>query len=363
MEMNKLQREFYINIRAVQPALMIRTSEPHDALLAMMAVAKDKEWESWRWSIKDGLLTPDDKKVNFTPAQPTGGGLAGIQPQPSPAATLILSLDHLMAIDNIDHNAAKLVGGDIAARPTILFIQNGHRFLEPSRQPDNLIQTLQNVAEDGKDRIKHVVLIAHRDATLPPELEPMFTIIDHQRPSTVELTASLADILHNGEELGIDDTEKTAIVEAGKGLTRFQFEGTVARCLVENKNALDAGSVWRQKVEIVNRSRALKLYRGTECFNDLGGMTGLKNFCLKSLDRSKYASKVEEARPRGVLLYGVPGTGKSAFCKALGNELGYPSLMMDVGAMYGSLVGQTEAAIREALELADLMAPCILYVD
>ena len=68
-------------------------------------------------------------------------------------------------------------------------------------------------------------------------------------------------------------------------------------------------------------------------------------------------------RPRGVLLLGVPGTGKSAFAKCLGRETGRPTLVLDIGALMGSLVGQTEANIRRALQIADAMSPCILFVD
>jgi len=68
-------------------------------------------------------------------------------------------------------------------------------------------------------------------------------------------------------------------------------------------------------------------------------------------------------RPRGVLLLGVPGTGKSAFCKALGNETNRPTLTLDIGALMGSLVGQTEANIRQALQITDAMAPCICFLD
>ena len=69
------------------------------------------------------------------------------------------------------------------------------------------------------------------------------------------------------------------------------------------------------------------------------------------------------ARPRGVLLLGVSGTGKSAFCKALGNEVGRPTLMLDIGALMGSLVGMTEERTRQALRIADAMAPCIVFID
>ena len=104
----------------------------------------------------------------------------------------------------------------------------------------------------------------------------------------------------------------------------------------------------------------LTLHRGTEKFSDLGGLEALKHFCTRALGAKQRNST---ARPRGVLLLGVPGTGKSALAKALGNETGRPTLVMDIGALMGSLVGATEQNIRQALRIIDAMAPCICFVD
>lgn len=99
------------------------------------------------------------------------------------------------------------------------------------------------------------------------------------------------------------------------------------------------------------------MHRGGERFDALGGLANLKEFCQRALRPGK------SVKPRGVLLLGVPGTGKSAFAKALGTETGRPTLVLDVGALYGSLVGATEANVRQALRVADAMAPCVLFLD
>jgi SpoVK/Ycf46/Vps4 family AAA+-type ATPase len=104
----------------------------------------------------------------------------------------------------------------------------------------------------------------------------------------------------------------------------------------------------------------MTLHRGGETFADLGGLEALKAFCRRSLARR---ASNPLSRPRGVLLLGVPGTGKSAFCRALGNEVGRPTLILDIGALMGSLVGLTEERTRQALRIADAMAPCIVFVD
>ena len=103
----------------------------------------------------------------------------------------------------------------------------------------------------------------------------------------------------------------------------------------------------------------LRLHKGEQGFDSLGGLENLKQFCSHSLRRNA----TSKACPRGVMLLGVPGTGKSAFAKALGHESGRPVLMLDVGQLMGSLVGQTEANIRSALQTADAMAPSILFID
>ncbi|MCC7418912.1 MAG: AAA family ATPase [Planctomycetaceae bacterium] len=95
-------------------------------------------------------------------------------------------------------------------------------------------------------------------------------------------------------------------------------------------------------------------------FSGLGGLESLKAFCLRALRRTVVSSAV---RARGILLLGIPGTGTSAFAKALGQESGRPTLILDVGALMGSLVGQTEERTRQALRTVDAMAPAILVID
>jgi SpoVK/Ycf46/Vps4 family AAA+-type ATPase len=113
------------------------------------------------------------------------------------------------------------------------------------------------------------------------------------------------------------------------------------------------------KCQALKKSGLLTLYRGGESFADLGGLDTLKSFCARALRRG--GNPV--ARPRGILLLGVPGTGKSCFAKALGRETGRPTLVLDIGALMGSLVGATESNVRHALRTVDAMAPCILFTD
>jgi SpoVK/Ycf46/Vps4 family AAA+-type ATPase len=142
-------------------------------------------------------------------------------------------------------------------------------------------------------------------------------------------------------------------------LSRFEAEGAFSLSLVRHSR-LAPEAVWELKVQALQKSGLLSLHRGKETFGDLGGLDALKAFCMQALRARPPGSAVT---PRGILLLGVPGTGKSAFAKSLGNQTGRPTLVLDVGALMGSLVGQTEQNIRSALRIADAMAPCLLFLD
>ncbi len=368
--MDRLQKEFFINVRAAQPAMMIRTSEPHDAVESLLAVVDDKGWHLWLWDAQNGLTTSNEKTKGDKKQQSTGG-LQGVPAKPSPAATLVAALDTLRDDDNcLRDNDNKIVcqkgviddeGKPMPQRvPVVLFLLNGHRFLEANRQADMLIQALQNQAEYGKGQNKHVVILSPRGANLPPEIDPLYALIDHARPNEAELAKALEKVAPDSGDIGLTDDEKAHVIEAGKGMTRFQYEGAIGRCLVENKAVLTAEYIWNHKVELVNRSPALTLYRGKETFEDLGGMAGMKDFAIRSLTST---CTIPDARAKGIVIGGPPGTGKSAFCKALGNRVGRPTLIFDVGALKGSLHGQTEQNLREVIDIADTMGRVILLID
>src|SRR5262249_10363342 len=140
--------------------------------------------------------------------------------------------------------------------------------------------------------------------------------------------------------------------------TRVEAENAFSLSLVRH-GRLAPGPLWELKGQALKKSGLLTLHRGGETFADLGGLEALKAFCSRALRPGRRGG----VRARGVVLLGGPGTGKSALAKALGNETGRPTLVLDVGALLGSLVGQTEAQVRQALRIADAMAPCVLFCD
>ena len=189
-------------------------------------------------------------------------------------------------------------------------------------------------------------------------MDKLFTIVEHDLPDKEQLEAIARGIATEANEMPTGD-DLTRLIDAAAGLTRFEAEGAFSLSLVRHAK-LQPETVWELKAGMLKKSGLLSLHRGTESFADLGGLDSLKHFSSRSLSAGRNKTN---ARPRGILLLGVAGSGKSAFCKALGNETGRPTLILDVGSLLGSLVGSTEQNIRQALRIADAMSPCVVMID
>ncbi len=236
----------------------------------------------------------------------------------------------------------------------ILVLQNFHRFLQSAE----IVQALVQQIVTGKQNRTFVVVLAPLVA-VPIELEKLFVVIEHELPSREQLAEIARGIATEVGELP-DGAEQETILDAAVGLTRYEAEAAFSLSLVR-EGRLTAETLWQQKAQMLKKSGLLSLHRGSEDFSTLGGLAALKSFCKRSLLQPTRSNPLK--RPRGALLLGVPGTGKSAFAKALGRETNRPTLIIEIGALLGSLVGQSEQNIRHALRIADAMAPCILFCD
>jgi hypothetical protein len=237
---------------------------------------------------------------------------------------------------------------------TVLLFENLHRFLGSVE----LIQAIARQAITGKNNRAFIVVLAPV-TQIPPELDKLFVCVDHELPDHAQLEEIARGVATQDGELPAGD-ELARVVDAAKGLTRSEAENAYSLSLVRH-GTLKAETLWEIKAGQLKKSGLVSIHRGTESFQQLGGLENLKAFCLRAMRRQGEGQP--NNRPRGVLLLSPPGCGKSQFAKALGNETGRPTVVLDVGALLGSLVGQSESNIRAALKLADAMAPCVLYAD
>jgi chloramphenicol 3-O-phosphotransferase len=233
----------------------------------------------------------------------------------------------------------------------LLLLHQFHRFLS---NPEVMQTTFRQLVAGKQQRTFLIVLSPV--VQIPVELEKLFVVLEHRLPDRTQLEQIARELTSDSPEDLPQGVNLQRVLDAAAGLTRYEAEGAFALSLTRH-NSLQPQCIWELKAQALKKNNLLTLYRGEERFGALGGLTNLKDFCRRAL-RSGTAVK-----PRGVLLLGPPGSGKSALAKALGNETGRPTLQLDIGTLMASLVGQSEANLRQALRIADAMSPAILFVD
>lgn len=307
--------------------IWIQSHEHDDAIAELAALCREHDWLHAVWDIDAGLSVAG-QPADLSQAIGTGA---------DPLAA-IRSLRSLQSAD----------------RTTLLVLVNFHRFLNAPE----IVQSAARQIAEGKRNGGFIVILSPV-VQIPAELEKSFVVVEHELPSRDQLLDIARGIATEPGDLAKGE-QLQRLLDAAAGLTRLQAEGAFGLSLVRH-GRIDARSVWEIKAQEITKSGLMRLHRGGETFSELGGLDSLKSFCTAALRGS--CDRPPAVRPRGVLLLGAPGTGKSAFAKALGTATQRPTLVLDIGALMGSLVGATERNVREALRIADAMAPSILYVD
>ncbi|MCA9124639.1 MAG: AAA family ATPase [Planctomycetales bacterium] len=218
----------------------------------------------------------------------------------------------------------------------LLVLTNFHRFLNSAE----VIQAMVRQVTDGK-RNRTFLIVLSPLVQLPLELEKLFVVLEHELPDREQIEQIARGIATEEGELP-DGDQLQRVLDSAVGLTRYEVEFALSLSLVQHGRLLPE-VLWKTKAQMLKKSGLLSLHQGGESLDGLGGMEALKSFCRRALRPTRQGSA--GPKPRGVLLLGVPGTGKSAFAKGLGHAVGRPTLIMDVGAMMGSLVGETECAV------------------
>lgn len=296
--------------------IWVETQEPQEAVSDIQSLCQEEAWRFARWDIDRGLR------------------LAGQAVEDGQ--------DPLSAV-----NSASAMGEDTS----ILVLENLHRFLSSAE----IIQAVVSQLHAGKQSRSIIVVLAPV-LELPPELEKMFVAIDHSLPDREQLREIAEGIGVEEGELP-EGRELDQVLDAASGLTRSEAESAFSLSLVRH-GRITPETTWELKTQTLKKSGLLELYQGDANFDDLGGLDALKSFCKRALTRSS-----ENVRAKGVMLLSPPGCGKSQICKALGNETGRPVILLDVGSLMGSLVGQTESRTRQALKIIDAMGKSVVLLD
>jgi hypothetical protein len=310
-------------VRAAFSGIWVQSHEHDDAVAEIAGLCRRNDWTLATWDIDRGLA------LNGQAAE------SGAVPTANDPLSAVKALNSLVTPDGT----------------AILILRNFHRFLSSAE----IIQALDTAIAKGKQDRTFIVILSPI-VQVPVELERSFVIVEHDLPGRDQLEAIARSIATEPGDLPEDD-DLGMVLNAAAGLTRMEAENAFSLSLVRHGRVVPE-TLWELKTGMLRKSGLMTLHRGGEAFGDLGGLDALKSFTKRAL-----RNRSREVQAKGVLLLGVPGTGKSAFAKALGNETGRPTLILDVGSLMGSLVGQTEERTRLALKIIDAMAPAVLFID
>jgi ATP-dependent 26S proteasome regulatory subunit len=331
--------ELELLIRARYPILYIISSEEARVQNAVLDVATKRRKKVFEWTCTSGLV-------------PAGTSIQS-QKSRNPATK-----DPLAALDMVIEQV----------EPALFVFKDFHPFL--TRNHFAVIRKLKDIAVHLKDSFKTILLVSPV-VEIPAELEKEITVLNFPLPTREDLSAMLDRIMAEVKEfkevaIELGEADRQRLLQAALGLTLGEAENVFAKIIVKEQRLTgeDVHEVFAEKQQIIRKSGLLEYCATTESFSHIGGLAVLKDWLNK-----RAAAFTDEARafglpsPRGILMLGVQGCGKSLCAKAVSTQWQLPLLRFDMGRMFGSLIGSSEENTRRAIAVAESVAPAILWVD
>lgn len=236
-----------------------------------------------------------------------------------------------------------------------------------SRPDYAVIRKLRDIIPVLKSSRKTVVFISSK-LVIPCDMEKEISILDFDLPTTEEIEKLLDELISglNPENVHLSNDEKIMLSRSALGLTMQEAENAFCRAIV-NLKGLDINAIsiiHEEKNQVVKKTGVLEFVKSDLNINDIGGLENLKKWLIRRNNSwSERAKAYNLPAPKGVLITGVPGCGKSLTAKAMSAIWGLPLLKLDMGKIFGGIVGSSEENMRKAIATAEAVSPSILWVD
>jgi hypothetical protein len=337
-ERRKISEQLREKARAGCPAVYVLSSEDFRTREDIRTAARETRRKLFVWSVGKGLfeMTPQGDLVSKDPLPNT----------PSPPGVLKAMLE--------------------LPEKSITVLRLFHHFVT---NPEVQVMLLDIIEEYRKN--KRMLIITSPIRTLPPELEKEFAFVENALPDASELSG-VVDGIVLGAELKPEDAPspevRKKLLEAASGLTAVEAENAICLSYVRGRaqgTPWDPAIVQEEKCLTIRKGGLMDFIpTGKEGMKQVGGLQLYKHWLARRARAySEKAVAFGLPTPRGVLMVGPPGAGKSLGAKATSEEMGLPLLRCDIAALFGMYVGQSEANIRKALEVAEIAAPCVLWLE
>tara|TARA_B100000131_G_scaffold221323_1_gene212820 strand:- start:12503 stop:14101 length:1599 start_codon:yes stop_codon:yes gene_type:complete len=332
--MNQSVEELDVLIRAAHPVVYVVSHEEHRVAQALSRIVEGKNKLSeansalWTWSFTEGAYCGKDHFPDIeTP---------------------------LEILDKI---------GDHDQSAVFLLKDFGYWLNEGPCYP--VQRKLRDLTSSMNPGI--TIVIIDSELKIPPRLEKIMSVVDFDLPSADELRVWTSPIVNDFFGDAVPKEEQDQLVGVGcraaLGLTLGEVENVFSKSLAKCET-LDPRVVMEEKKHIIRKSGVLQFHDVDREMKDVGGLVTLKSWLgQRGKAFSEDARKFGLPHPKGVLIVGIPGTGKSLTAKCIGAAWNMPVLRMDVGALFGQYVGQSEANFRKAIKTAEAISPCVLWID
>ena len=288
----------------------------------------NKDWYSWS-DIK-GLKKYDYKKQSFTLID----------------SEMVDPIEVLQYIDNQENDS-------------VYVLEDFHPYL--LERNNRVIRYLREIARVKDEK---TIILAQPIKRIPDELSKEMALIEIELPK-IETIATLVDsIIDEYDTLYHDITDK--LLSSALGLTVMEAESAFRKAIITNNKLTESEIplIISEKENIIKKNGLLEYYHPKEELNSIGGLDNLKKWVSERGNAfGKVAKDYGLNTPKGVLLLGIPGCGKSLTAKVIAKTWNFPLLRFDLGKVFGGIVGESERNIREALDVAKALSPCVLWID
>lgn len=227
-----------------------------------------------------------------------------------------------------------------------------------------VIRELKNVTRELK-RSRNVLILTSHALEVPPELSEEVTVIDFSLPGVEEINY-LIETLVKPEDLKVTGLAREQLVKACQGLSRARIGRVLALALASKQQVDDSDieKVLEEKKQAIRQTGILEFFQTAESLKNVGGLQNLKSWVKMRKDAfTEEARRYGIPNPKGVLLAGIQGTGKSLSAKTIAHEWRLPLLRLDSGRLFGGIVGESESRVRQMIQLTEAIAPCVLWID
>src|SRR5215204_2567220 len=326
-------------IRARYPIVYIISSEELRVQSLVLEIARKRQKKAFEWSYSTGIV-------------PAGTSIQSQKNRNNGTKDPLLALDQV--IEQVE--------------PAIFIFKDFHPFL--TRNNFAIVRKLKEIALYLKNSFKTIILISPM-MEIPTELEKEITVLNYPLPSREDLSELLDKIIADVSQfkqvkIDLEQTGRERLLQAALGLTLGEAENVFAKIIVKDERLSgdNVNEVFAEKQQIIRKSGLLEYCSSSETFGHIGGLKLLKEWLNKrAIAFTQEARAFGLSAPKGILMLGVQGCGKSLCAKAVSNHWQLPLLRFDMGRMFGSLVGSSEENVRRAIQVAESVAPAILWVD